>query len=255
MKRILLIAVCLAAMAITVQAQPNPHYADMYESGKQIGKQWFSDGNARLERLKDDGTSTIMIYRADSAKIYTIIPERKVYMILPMAQATNMNALIGAKVEEGRNITRELVGMEEVDGKMCAHYSITATTILVNGMTETVTYSQWWWEPLNTFIREKYGFSPAWELRNIVQRVQPAHLFEIPKDYTAMVIPAGGFMDMLTGSSGKSEAELKQAHDEANSKAKSETDKLNEIKNDQNQTEQQKIQNALKMLEGLNKKK
>ena len=69
MKRIVLIAVCLATAA-TAWAQPRPHYADMYEGNKQIGKQWASGGNARLERLRDDGTSTVMIYRADSAKIF-----------------------------------------------------------------------------------------------------------------------------------------------------------------------------------------
>jgi hypothetical protein len=250
MKRLSLMMVCLVAVALTATAQPNPHYADMYEGNKLIGKQWISGGHARLERLRDDGTSTIMIYRADSAVIYTLNPERKVYIPLPMSQATDMNALIGAKVEEGRNVTRKFEGMEEVDGKMCSRYTVTVVTTLVNGSTETSTRSEWWWEPLNTFIRQQYGYSPAWELRNIRQGTQPANLFEIPNDYKAMNIPVGGIMEMLQQSSGKSQAEMQQSSNDANRKL----EQINNISNDTTKTDEQKAQDLLKMLNSLKKK-
>jgi hypothetical protein len=259
MKRILFITLCLVALALTATAQPNPHYADMYDAStnKLIGKQWMSGIHARLERIKDDGTSTIMIYRADSAVIYTLNPEKKVYMPLPMSQATDMNLLIGAKVEEGRSVTREFIGIEDVEGKQCAHYKVTIITMLANGTQSTGGHHEWFYEPLNTFIRyQPFGYGNAWILRNIRQEAQPANLFEIPRDYKAMnVLPAGGLMEMLQQSNGKSQADMQQGVNNANKDAKEKTDKLNEIKNNPNQTEQQKMQNALKMLEGLNKKK
>ncbi len=223
MKRILLLAVCLAIGVATAQAQPRPHYADMYEGNKQIGKQWASGGNARLERLRDDGTSTVMIYRADSAKIYTLRADRKIYMVLPMAQSTDMNALIGAK---GNEVSRQFEGMEVVDGKECSRYTVTTTTTHADGSTETVSRSEWWWEPLNTFIKQQYGHRPAWELRSIVQGAQPASLFEIPRDYTAMNLPVGGLMEMFEQSSGRSQSEIKQAADDADKGAKSEIENM-----------------------------
>jgi hypothetical protein len=164
-----------------------------------------------------------------------------------MAQATDMNALIGAKVEESRNVTRKFEGMEVVDGKECSRYTVTNTSVRTDGSTETVSRSEWWWEPLNTFIKQQYGSRPAWELRNIVQGAQAASLFEIPRDYTAMNIPGGGLMEMFEQSTGRSQSEMKQAVGDADAEAKSEMDKLNAIKNDPNKTEQQKMQEMLKM--------
>ncbi len=244
MKRLLFLAVCLATAA-TAWAQPRPHYADMYEGNKRIGKQWASGGNARLEQLRDDGTSTIMIYRADSAKIYTLNPDRKIYMVLPMSQATNMNALIGAKVVENANVSRTFKGMQVVDGKECSLYEITHTTTLTDGSTERRTHREWWWEPLNTFIKSD---APDFELRNIVQGAQPASLFEIPRDYTAMALPTGGFMELFEQGSGRSQSEIRQATGEADSEAKSEMEKLDATRNDAGKTEQEKITNALNQL-------
>ena len=251
MKRISFIMVCLVAVALTATAQPNPHYADMYDvsSNKLIGKQWMSGSHARLERIKDDGTSTVMIYRADSAVIYTLNPERKVYMPLPMSQATDMNQLIGAKVEEGRNVTREFIGMEDVEGKQCAHYKVTIVTTLANGTQSTGGHHEWFYEPLNTFIRwQPLGYGNAWILRNIRQGAQPANLFEIPRDYRAMGLPAGGLMEMLLG--GQSQEQNQQKPDGFQQQRQDAMKPLEEAL-DPNKSQEQQIQDMLKLLEGI----
>jgi hypothetical protein len=229
----------------------------MYDvsSNKLIGRQWMSGSHARLERIRDDGTSTVIIYRADSAVIYTLNAEKKVYMPLPMSQATDMNQLIGVKVEEGNNVTREFIGMEDVEGKQCAHYKVTIVTTLANGTQSVGGHHEWIYAPLNTFIRwQPLGYGSAWVLRNIAIGAQPAHLFEIPKDYAVIAIPAGGIIEMLTGNSRE---QNQRDADNLQNEAKKQTEGLKEQLeqlNDPNKTDQQKIQDALKMLEGLNKK-
>jgi hypothetical protein len=61
-------------------------------------------------------------------------------------------------------------------------------------------------------------------------------------------------MEMIQQSTGASKADIQQEADKANRDIKNVTDQINSIQNDPNKTDQQKIQEALKMLDGLNKK-
>ena len=251
MKRLSFITACLVAVALTATAQPVPLYGEVYmeNSGKLMQKIWSSaKGNFRSEMTNDDGSSMTVIFRQDSAKFYALDASTKTYMIIPGQNMTN--SILGAKVEDGRNTTRKFIGREEVEGKMCDHYEITITTTLTNGRQETGIIHEWIYQPVNSWIKRKEGaFDEAQVMRNIVTGSQPDHLFEIPRDYKAMGLPAGGLMQMLQQSSGKSQAEIKQSSDDTNKKL----DQINEIDNDPNKTQEQKTQDLLKMLEGLKK--
>ena len=233
----ILLAVCLASVVTTAWAQPRPHYADMYEGNKQVGKQWASSsGHLRVERLQPDGSNTIIIYRADSVKVYALRPDRKTYMVVPFSQATNMNALIGAKVESGRTTTREELGRERVGIYDCKVYRVTTSSTLADGTTKTGIRKEWWWEPLNTFIKSDI---PDFDLRNIVQGEQPADLFAIPRDYAVIAIPSGGLMDMFRQTSGRSQSDLQDAKRDADKQV----DRIRDIQNDA------KTQDLIKQLE------
>jgi hypothetical protein len=46
-----------------------------------------------------------------------------------------------------------------------------------------------------------YSIKSKREIRNIKTGEQPAHLFEIPKDFKGSYLPAGGMLEMFTGKS------------------------------------------------------
>lgn len=262
MKQILLIAACLTAI-ITVQAQnfkivTAPHYAEAYEeeTGKLVSKEWVSAENFRQELPKDDGKTTIVIYRADSAKVYILDTEKKTRMSFSVSEASQGKLWgIESMEVEGRSQTKKLLGRETIEGYDCAHYSVTRETTTKNGQKESVTTDEWIYEPTQIVIRSSDLNRGSGYLirRNIAIGAQPTHLFEIPRDYTAINIPTGGFMEMIISSSGKSEAQIKEEVN--NSNAKSQLEQLKELGNDQNKTQEQKLQEMMKMLEGLNKKK
>jgi hypothetical protein len=258
MKRILFIAAILL-MAVTAQAQVVPHYAETYEeeTGKLAFKLWASSRrNFRQEMPHDDGTTMTVIFRVDSAKFYLLSAEKKTYMSFSRSQA-GAGKLWGIEAMEtaSRSYEKKFLGRETIEGYDCAHNRITQTSTSKTGVKEGVITEEWFYEPYklairNTDIARGHGY---WIKRNIRVGEPAASLFEIPRDYQGMAVPAGGLLEMMTG---KTESDLKPAWDDANSKAKSKVNKVDEIKNDPNKTEQQKIIEMLNQMGGsLNKKK
>jgi hypothetical protein len=253
MKRILFIVAILLA-AITAQAQVVPHYAETYEdeTGKLAFKLWASSrSNFRQEQLGDDGKTMIVIFRADSAKFYLLSAEKKTYMSFSRSQA-GAGKLWGIEAMEtaSRSYEKKFLGRETIEGYDCAHNRITQTSTNKAGVKEGVTTEEWFYEPYKLAIRSTNlargkGY---WIMRNIAVGEPPAHLFEIPTDYKGMPVPAGGLLEMMTG---KTEGDIKPAYDKANQDAKSEVDKVNAISNDPNKTQEQKMQDMSKMLEGV----
>jgi hypothetical protein len=260
MKRILFITLSLLAVALTAgaQAQSKVSYSGTHyrSNGKLYSKDWVSvdGGNLRARNESVDeqtGSTRIFIYRQDSAKFYVLNPENKKAMVLPMSQIKGgINSLVGLDVEKSRTKKLELLGTDIIEGYECKHYLSTSTSTLKNGAEDTGCFEYWLYEPLGVQMQHKEdcGFTPVITLKNFQQGAQPDALFEIPKGYSVMELPAGGLLEMMTG---KTEGDIKPAYDKANQDAKSEVDKVNAISNDPNKTQEQKMQDMSKMLEGV----
>ena len=260
------ITLCLLSLGATALAQ-NPVQTVSYSgteyykhSKKEYAKIWMQadPGNlkSRSER-KDEKTGevSIMIFRQDSAKMYVLKPEKKTWMAISMSQL-NMNDLVGLNVEKDRNVEKKFLGLEDVNGYECHHYQHISTSTLNNGTQETGCTHSWMYEPLNVQMQySNCGYDEPIYLGNFKQGPQPAHLFELPDDYTGMSLPVGGLMEMLTG---KPREQNQQDVDETKKNLQEGmqniNDQIKEIENDPNKSEQEKIMDALKMLGGSKKK-
>jgi hypothetical protein len=270
LRTVAIVIACLAASGVYSQNHSKigsePHYCEEYLVYKKTlqSKIWWSGKHMRAENnpgvvdaygLTND-KRTIYIYRADSARFYCIWPDEKRMMVFNPEQM-NTNSLVGLNIETSNVQTKEMVGIEEVDGKKCQHWSITTKSKLqVMGQegSETSCYDYWYYEPWKMPIQEKNGcgFIEPLITLNVKFGPQPDELFVIPTDYQVMALPTGGLMEMLTG---KGKAENQQDVDAFQTEAQNALDALNQQmkdyeKNTEGKSDAEKIQEALKLLGG-----
>jgi hypothetical protein len=257
MKRLSFITLCLVAITLTAKAQVVPHYAETYEErpgGKLLNKMWVSaDGNYRQESTDESGTF-INIFRRDSMAVYRLDPAKKTCLVIKWSQISDPNKMFGAKMTESENTKAEFIRTENVEGYECEYWKYTTTTKMSNGQSQTTYYHQWIYKPLNTWIRQSvnpYGNSPREIKRNIRQGAQSASLFTIPKDYKRTAMPGGGILEMM---SGKSQEQTRQKTDEFKQKQQ-ESNKSVEDALDPNKSQEQQINDVMKLIEGTKKKK
>ncbi len=252
MKRLLLLAVCLAIGAATAQAQVVPYYADVFQDrpgGKLLSREWVSaEGNFRQEVVEN---GAVHIFRRDSMVMYILNPTQKTVMTMAWSQISDPNAMFGMRMTESENRTAEFVRTEDVEGYECDYWVYKTVTNMTNGQSQTTEYHHWIYKPLNTWIRQTtQGGGDPHIKRNIRQGPQSASLFEIPRDYTRTAMPGGGLLEMLTGQSrGQTEQKAGEAQQRAGEAGKSLEQALDPKKS---QTEQ--INDVFKLLEGLKKK-
>jgi hypothetical protein len=142
------------------------------------------------------------------------------------------------------------VKKEVIEGVECDHYFVERTGQRKDGGKEYNNYDEWI-APDKIWRQRSDETRPGKYLvhRNIRTGQVPAHLLEIPKDYKGTAMPAGGLMEMFTGKSREqNQQDAQKAMDELGEKFK----KLEE--DNKGKSEQEQIINALKLLEGANKK-
>jgi len=267
MKQLLFIILCLLATALAVKAQNQMKVSysgtQYWSNGKLYAKEWVSvaNGNLRLRSERPDeqtGQTTITIFRQDSAKFYMLKPANKTAMVLPMSQIQGgMNSMLGLDIEVSRTRKTELLGREMIEGFDCGHYLSTGTSTLTTGTESSGCYEYWLHEPLGVTMQHKEGcgYMPPITLKNFQQGTQPDHLFEIPKDYKVITLPAGGLLEMMTGNSREqNQHDAENLQNEANKQMQDLNRQLENIGNDPNKSDEHKAQDLFKMLEGLNKK-
>jgi hypothetical protein len=267
MKQILLITLSLMVVAATVQAQPKVSYSGTHyrSNGKLYSKDWLSvDGGnlrARTESVDEQtGSTRIFLFRQDSAKFYVLNPENKKAIVLPVSQIKGgINSLVGLDVEKSETKKLELLGADIIEGFECKHYLSTSISTMQNGTENAGCFEYWLYEPLGVQMQHKEGcgFTSVITLKNFRQGPQPDALFEIPKGYQVVELPAGGLMEMFTG---KSMAQNQKDADKARQDAQKVTDALGEKfkkleEDNKGKSESEQIINALKLLEGVNTKK
>lgn len=265
--KLMTVLATFAFIAISAQAQPKVSYSGTHyrSNGKLYSKDWVSvDGGnlrARNESIDEEtGKTRIVIFRQDSAKFYMLNPENKKAMVLPMSQIKGgINSLVGLDVEKSRTKKLELLGTDIIEGYECKHYLSTSTSTLKNGAEDQSCFEYWLYEPFGVQMQHKEGcgFTPVITLKNFQQGAQPDALFEIPKGYSVMELPAGGLMEMLTGKGkGENQKDAGKFQQDAQQKSNEANDKLKKLQeNTEGKSETEKIQEALKMLGGSTKKK
>lgn len=229
-------------------------------SGKEYSKVWHTPDYSRQESV-NNGDTTVMIFDKIEMKAYIINETKKTIMVMNDIDQFSLNQIVGYDLEVSRSSQREFKGMEEIEGKECAHYWVTSESLLKTGATDGASYNEWIWEPLKS---SNYNGAIAHDntgshmdgtvvLRNIKIGAQPAYLFKVPEDgYEVKVVPAGGLLELITG---KSRSENVENIDNKADKMKEIFNSVNKKVNDPNASDTEKMKNLLEMLGGSKKKK
>jgi hypothetical protein len=270
MKRISFITLCLVALALTAKAQIIPHYGETCEkgSGKLRGKAWISAVGFRQETPNENGKTNIIIYRVDSAKVFILNTDKKTWMAFSLSQLTSGKLSgVAAFERESHNVKRTFINEEEAEGKMCNHYRVETATALKGGTTDRADWEEWIYEPDRIWRQRTDDVKAGGYLvhRNIKTGEQPAHLFEIPKDFKGSYLPAGGMLEMFTGkaqdggNTGAATFQNLVGTEESEEKAKSANDLMKELKEAEKiqdtQKRQQEMARIMKEMNNLKKKK
>lgn len=127
---------------------------------------------------------TASISRGHGTKSYTLYPDLKKYMEIPVAEKDNKEP----------KIVKKKVGEDVIDGRKCDKYQVEVTP---SGGT---TFQGLIWEPKEMkgfIVKSEFDDGNAkqtMELRNVKLVTPPAPLFEVPKDYTV----AASFIDLMS---------------------------------------------------------
>jgi len=198
-----------------------PLYLEHYNqrTGTLESKMWNNERHIRIESVVD-GKTEVMIYRSDSTKAYMVDDAKKTLTIFP---AANLIKNFDIKNSD------EFIGKETVEGFECEHYRTKITETLPNGQIRSSFRDSWWYEPYKTEIMSKDEGLDVVVSRNIKLGAQPASLFELPKDYR--VVNLGNMMDNLNNM-------MEQMQNL-------------QIQPGANPTQEQQMQDMLKLLEGI----
>lgn len=207
MKKLILLLMAFAALANgAVWGQITDYYAEEYteHSGKLLAKEWVSGTNIRSESIKN-GEPSILILRGDSMKAWNLNPVKKTYIALDLdafLKENPVNRLLGEKVTQHTKSESEYLRTDEAEGKMCKVYRMRYIETMPDGSTNVADWEEWIYEPWGIWIKKTNDVRSLLEavvLRNVKPGPQPAHLFEVPKDYKGISVPLGGLLEMLGG--------------------------------------------------------
>jgi hypothetical protein len=127
---------------------------------------------------QDNGKQFINIVRVDRKVVWSLMPDRKMYMELPSQLLIELSALTpGPGVE---NVRRTNLGSEQIAAHLCDKSRVESTS---NG--KTVTFIEWAARDLNGFVVKREDENGQWsiEYRNVQLQSQDPSLFEIPAGY------------------------------------------------------------------------
>ena len=145
------------------------------------------------------GHKSIMIMRFDKKVIWQLMPDQKMYMEKKMEQDDPKN-----KMEDptALDIEKTEVGPETINGLSCIKYKIITTSkdgTKMGGFMWIATKEQVMVKMDAIAKSEKSKNRVKIELKNIKFDKQPSSLFEIPPEYTKMVMPDMNNMPDLKG--------------------------------------------------------
>jgi hypothetical protein len=144
------------------------------DAQKITGRIFVQDDKIRQEIL-EEGEKQVMIFRPDIGVIWLVTPEEEMYMEMPYQSDNKRFERWSAE----RESNAKLIGAETISGFSCKKYE-----------TEEEGEKTYFWVsdkvPLPLKVQYKDG---SMEYKNIKQVSIPASLFEVPAEYTKMVMP------------------------------------------------------------------
>jgi hypothetical protein len=150
--------------------------------GSSQGKIFVRQGKVRLEFPE-----TITVTRMDKKVVWVLIPAQKIYMEQPFDPS---NLIVTTKKMDNE-VSREVVGVEVIDGKMATKYKVVYKDALGKDEVILIWVAEGLDIPLKTAAEDS---SWVMEYRNIKTTSPDDSLFEIPADYQkiSMQLPPMG---------------------------------------------------------------
>ena len=143
------------------------------------GKVYVKDKNMRLEM--GGSRSMITILRSDKGVAWSIMPERKMYLEIPLTP--EMTRDLGQFAQDHAKMTS--LGRETVGGYLCDKYE---TEVKTNG--GSVKHYMWIAQKLGMPIKiVSLDNSFSREYRDIKEGAVPDAVFEVPPGFTKMNVP------------------------------------------------------------------
>lgn len=146
---------------------------------------YVEDRSIRMDMVQDGEEMAILIlYEAEGSKVYMLMPSRKMYMQVPMDEEGN-EALVALAIPIRSPLhpcngkwTCQSLGRETVAGRTTEKYAMTDEE-----ETTTVWIDRELHFPVQVRDENDEGVYSEMKLLEVVPGPQPAHLFELPKDY------------------------------------------------------------------------
>ncbi len=185
----LLLLICAAVLAaanvLPAEAQPMslhipPFSADNVRTvgtRTTTGKVYATPTAMRIEN-DQNGRKSIFIVRFDRKAMWTLLPDRKMYMELPWGSQAEWASML-----EGVKVQRDPLGSEQL-----GPYHCDKTRVRVTYQGSVITTIQWAAKELNGFVVKKQEEKEQWstEYRNVKLGPQDPSLFELPAGYQKM---------------------------------------------------------------------
>ena len=195
MNRIMWI-VCVAVVcgATGALAVPNPFMGKEFSADTEVhaagttmtGKFFVSKDRSRAENSRSIG-----IIRYDKNIMWTLMPERNMYMELPLNKQQDVSVDLSKPVQGESE--RQNLGSETLNGRRTTKYRIVYEA---NGQRETIL--EWMDDEMSFPIKlSREDGSWSMEYKNFHVGPQPASLFEVPAGYTPLTMPGAGSLSHI----------------------------------------------------------
>jgi outer membrane lipoprotein-sorting protein len=176
---VMLLSACLLISGL---AHAYDFSADMVMTaeGQKMSGRIFSKGDRFRMEMNAQGQQMIMITRMDKKVAWSVMPDQKMYMEMPIDPKSSPKTEIKGEME------RKQLGTETVNGHPTKKYLVT-----YKEGTQTLQAYQWMATDIN-FPVKTADLNNKWvqEYKNIKMSAQSDNLFEIPAGYKKMQMPA-----------------------------------------------------------------
>jgi hypothetical protein len=180
--------ILFSAFGLSAQLTSKPFSADkvVTKRGKATTTKVYATPAAVRAEGEQNGKKYIAIDRFDLKVIWSIMPDQKMYVELPMPagadMAAGMNELAKGMMKDAQ-VKHESLGSEQVNGFLCDKSRLTVTW---QGITSSSV--EWASKELGGFVVKKQDdtLGEITEYKNIQLGPQDPSLFEIPAGYKKM---------------------------------------------------------------------
>jgi len=191
--------VCLAVVAIISSfALPvilhGPAFAAEFSAtlvrsggGEEAGTSTvYLKGDLRREEVKEDDGEGVMIYRPDKGVVWTLMPDEKMYMEVPLQPG--MSGAYDDMKSLDAAATPKVLGKETLNGFECEKRRYIQSNLARGSI--TVWYSPKLGYPVKIHIKtDDKDTEMVMEYKDIKTGKIPASKFDVPADYQKMSIP------------------------------------------------------------------